>query len=43
MNFATRLLVRYIIFPAFWLGAQNALPVENQQETENAAVKYLSA
>jgi hypothetical protein len=44
MNPATRLLVPYIIFPAFWLGAQNSpSPVENQQDAENAAVKYLRA
>ena len=43
MNPATRLLVPYIIFFAFWLGAQNSPPVENQQDTENAAVKYLRA
>ncbi len=36
------LVVLFTMFPAIWLGAHNP-PIENQQNTENAAVKYLRA
>src|SRR5258708_12590000 len=42
MKVAIVLAVACVMFPSIWLGAQTP-PVGNQQNTENAAVKYLRA
>jgi hypothetical protein len=42
MKVAIVLVVPFMMFPSIWLGAQTP-PVGNQQNTENAAVKYLRA
>jgi len=42
MKAAIVLVVQFMMFPSIWLGAQTP-PVGNQQNTENAAVKYLRA
>ena len=42
MKVAIVLAVAFVMFPSIWLGAQTP-PVGNQQNTENAAVKYLRA
>lgn len=39
---ATLVLALFTMFPSIWLGAHNA-GIENQQDVENAAVKYLRA
>jgi hypothetical protein len=42
MKAAIVLVVLFMMVSSIWLGAQNP-PAENQQRTENAAVKYLRA
>jgi hypothetical protein len=42
MKATTVLVVLFTMFSAIWLGAHNPR-IENQQSTENAAVKYLRA
>jgi hypothetical protein len=43
MSAAIRVVLFFMIFPAIWLRAQNSASDVNQQNMENAAVKYLRA